>query len=126
VRVCRQVTGRSKRACLSLVVVFVLPLLGCASYPSNDYAADVYPSQSLANLFQGTSDSSPPVRTAALPPQPSSSIATMDSRASGPPTGSSGAATEPAPTSPGENSDLAAAAYPSVSLMELLSKPASH
>jgi hypothetical protein len=124
VRVCGLVTGR--RACLSLVVASVLLLLGCSSYSSTDYAADVYPSQSLADLLKGSSDSSPPVRAADLPAQPSSSVVTTDPRAPAAPAGLASAATESAPARSPENSDPAATAYPSVSIMELLTKPASH
>jgi hypothetical protein len=114
--------------------VALLPALaGCSSSSSVDYAADAYPSQSLVDLVKGSMDSPPPAQTAAPPAPPSSATA---SAAQPGPAAAPGAATArapgaapapaptvaaaPAPSAPPDNSDPVAAAYPSVSLIDLL------
>jgi len=127
----RRVTGRGRRAGLPLIVasIAVLPALaGCSSSASTDYAADAYPSQSLANLIKGSLDSPPPARTAAPPAPPSSSTAAAAQLGPAAPSDSATVAAARAPSTPADDSDLAGV-YPSVSLIELLSgstKPATH
>ena len=127
----RRVTGRGRRAGLPLIVasIAVLPALaGCSSSASPDYAADAYPSQSLANLIKGSLDSPPPARTAAPPAPPSSSTAAAAQLGPAAPSDSATVAAARAPSTPADDSDLAGV-YPSVSLIELLSgstKPATH
>ena len=130
VSVRRRVPGRGRRAGLPLIVASIaVALAGCSSSASTDYAADAYPSQSLANLIKGSLDSPPPARTAAPPAPPSSSTAAAGQPGPAAPSDSATvAAVARAPSTPADDSDLAGV-YPSVSLIELLSgstKPVSH
>src|SRR5208282_3678249 len=97
--------------------IALLPALaGCSSSSPTDYAANGYPSQSLADLLKGSLDSPPPARAADPLAPPSSSTAAT-------------AAPAPASSAPTDGSDPAAAGYPSVSLIDLLTgstKPAPH
>jgi len=110
-------------------------LAGCSSSSSVDYAADAYPNQSLVDILKGSTKSPPPVQTAAPPPpqnspvaatnEPRPAVATVPAVAPAP-AAAPVAAAVPAP-SPPDDSDPVAAAYPSVSLIDLLTgqtKPA--
>jgi hypothetical protein len=99
-------------------------LAGCSS-SSTDYAANVYPSRLLADLLKGSApDSTPPARTTDAPAPPSSSTAAAAAAPVAP-----AVPTAPASSAPADDSDPAAAVYPSVSLSDLLlgsTKPAAH
>jgi hypothetical protein len=117
--------------------IALLPALaGCSASSSIDYAADAYPSQSLVDILKGSTDSPPPAQAAAPPPpspavaagnEPRPAAATVPAAAVAPASAAAPvAAAVPAPSPPGD-SDPVAAAYPSVSLIDLLAgstKPA--
>jgi|SRR5437660_7735331 hypothetical protein len=130
----RQVRGRAPRARLSVLVAAVaLPVLaGCSS--TVEYATDAYPSQSLVDLLKRPKESSPPAPSAEFPP-PAAAGASPPLPASAappapepPPVAATAAASPPrVPAAPPEEADPVAAAYPSVSLIDLLTgarKPA--
>jgi hypothetical protein len=132
VSVKRPAGSRAWPACLRVVVAAIaLPVLaGCSSSSTIEYATDAYPSQSLVDLLKRPKDSAPPAPSAEFPPP-------ATARASPPPPASAAPpAPEPPPVSAGasppaaappEGADPVAAAYPSVSLIDLLTsarKPA--
>jgi hypothetical protein len=137
VSVRRRIIGRGRRAHLVAASIALLPALaGCSSSSSSiDYAADAYPSQSLVEILKGSTESPPPAQTATPPPPQSSPVAAANepraAAAAAPatavaPAPAPVAAAAPAPSAPGD-SDPVAAAYPSVSLIDLLAgstKPA--
>jgi hypothetical protein len=129
---CGRITGCARRLPLiAASIALLLVLAGCSSSSSSDhYAADVYPSQPLAEiLFKDTLNSPPPVRTAGSPAQPNLPTAVAGTVASGPgtaaPSGSAtAAAAVPAPSASSEDFDRASAsAYPSVPLSDILLSP---
>jgi hypothetical protein len=137
VSVRRRIIGRGRRAHLVAASIALLPALaGCSSSSSIDYAADAYPSQSLVDILKGSTDSPPPAQTAAPPPPQSSPAAAANEPRPAAATTVPAVAPAPAaapvaaavpPASPPGDSDPVAAAYPSVSLIDLLTgstKPA--
>jgi len=118
-----------------LAALALLPALaGCSSSSSVDYVADTYPSTSLVDLVRGSMDSAPPApRPEAAPaaamapsPAPTSSAAppTIQPAVTAPsvasPAADAPAATPAPPAVAAEEADPVAAAYPSVSLIDLL------
>jgi len=131
----RQNGGRARGARLHLLVVAsALPLLaGCSSSSKVDYASDAFPSQSLVDLLKETK-SAPPAAPSAAQPAPSTTEASLPPASAAPPAreappvSSTAAASPPPPaTTSAENDDPVAAAYPSVSLIDLVTgrKPGS-
>jgi hypothetical protein len=125
-------TGRDKRAHLLAASIALLPVLaGCSSSSSIDYATDAFPNQSLVDLIKGSTASAP----TPAPPPPGPPVAAATEPRPAPATGPAPAVTStpvpvaaaaPAP-SPPDDPDPVAAAYPSVSLIDLLTgstKPA--
>jgi hypothetical protein len=121
--------GTPLRARVPVVIAaLALPLLAaCSSSSSVEYVTDVYPSQSLVDLLKGPNNSPPPVQNA-TPPAPSAVDAS-----SAPPTSATPPAREPPPVAttaaaspppiaagPPEQVDPVAAAFPSVSLIDLM------
>jgi hypothetical protein len=133
-----QIGARARRARLSaLVAASMLPVLaGCSSSSSVDYATDAFPSQSLVDLVKGSKNSSPPAQSAAPPPAAQSGVSAPPAAAGAapavpssalaparepPPVAATAAASPPPPAArPPEEADPVAAAYPSVSLIDLL------
>jgi hypothetical protein len=120
--------GTPPRARVPVVIAaLALPLLAACSSSSVEYVTDVYPSQSLADLLKGASNSSPPVQNPA-PPAPSAVDASSAPPASAtpparePPPVATTAAASPPPVAAGppEQVDPVAAAFPSVSLIDLM------
>jgi hypothetical protein len=118
-----------------LTVAGVLPLLAaCSSSSSVEYATDAYPSQSLVDLLR-ESKNPPPATASAAPPAPTATTAASPAPAptapparEPPPAPASAAANPlPATTTSAENNDPVAAAFPSVSLIDLVAgrKPGS-
>jgi hypothetical protein len=126
-----RITGRWQRAHLVAASVALLPALaGCSSSSSIDYATDAYPNQSLVDLIKGSTASPPP---APPPPGPPVAAANEPRPAAAPPPAAVAPAPAAAPVavaapaSPPDDTDPVAAAYPSVSLIDLLTgstKPA--
>ena len=104
--------GPARAARLSvLIAAGMLPLLvSCSSSSSVEYATDAFPSQSLVDLLKDSKNSPPPAPSA-TPPTPSTTNAALPAPASAPP--------PPAKTS-AESDDPVAAAFPSVSLIDLV------
>jgi hypothetical protein len=111
------------------VAALALPLLSaCSSSSSVEYATDAYPSQSLVDLLKSSNNSPPPAQGVA-PPAPAPIAAS-----SPPPTSAAPPAREPPPiaaaaapspppppaATPAEQVDPVAAAFPSVSLIDLI------
>jgi len=132
-----QIGGRARRARLPVVVAAsMLPLLaGCSSSSSVEYATNAYPSQSLVDLVKGSKNSPPPAESAAPPPAAPSGVSAPPTAMGAPPpvpTSAPAPAREPSPVAataaaspppaarPPEETDPVAAAYPSVSLIDLL------
>jgi hypothetical protein len=133
VSVKRPAGSRARPACLPVVfAVVALPVLaGCSSSSTIEYATDAYPSQSLVDLLKRPKESAPPAPSAEFPP-PAAARASPPLPASAappapePPPVVAAGASPPAATPP-EGADPVAAAYPSVSLIDLLTgahKPA--
>jgi hypothetical protein len=123
------ISDRTRAARLPvLVAAGALPLLvSCSSSSSVEYATDAFPSQSLVDLLK-ESKSSPPAAPSAPPPAPLATDAALP-----PPAFAAPPAREPAPvstpaaanpppaaTTSAANDDPVAAAFPSVSLIDLL------
>jgi hypothetical protein len=136
VSVRRGIIGRGRRARLVAASIALLPALaGCSSSSSIDYATDAYPNQSLVDLLKGSTDTPPPVQTPAPPPsapsvatanEPRPAASTVPVVVAPAPAAAPVAAAAPASSRPDEP-DPVAAAYPSVSLIDLLTgstKPA--
>jgi hypothetical protein len=120
--------GRARGSRLSvLIAAGALPLLvSCSSSSSVDYATDAFPSQSLVDLLKDAKSSPPPAPSAA-PPAPSATAAPLPPPASAvaparepPPAPAAAAANSPPATTPTESDDPVAAAFPSVSLFDLV------
>jgi|SRR5262249_26977018 len=122
-----------RRRLPALVAALALPIVaGCSSSPSIEYATDAYPSQSLVDLLKGANNSPPPVQSAAPPapgpveasPPPTASAAPAGQPppVPGPPPVATTAAVSPppVPATPPEEFDPVAAAFPSVSLIDLI------
>jgi len=116
-----------------MAAVALLPVLaGCSSSSSIEYVADAFPSQSLVDIVKGAAapaprqEPAPPVAMTA-PPAPASSDAPPPVQAAAAaPSVAAPAAPTPPPAAT-EEADPVAAAFPSVSLIDLLSgtrKPA--
>jgi hypothetical protein len=127
-----QVGGRARPARLPVIfAVVALPVLaGCSSSSTIEYATDAYPSQSLVDLLKRPKESAPPAPSGEFPP-PAAARASPPLPASAappapePPPVAAGAS--PPAAAPPEGADPVAAAYPSVSLIDLLTgarKPA--
>jgi hypothetical protein len=136
VSVHRRIIGRGRRAQLVAASIAVpLALAGCSSSSSIDYATDAYPNQSLVDILKGATDSPPPAQAAAPPPpgppvaaanEPRPGAATVPAAVAPAPVAVPVAAAAPAPPPP-DDPDSVAAAFPSVSLIDLLTgstKPA--
>jgi hypothetical protein len=135
VSVKRPIGSRARPACLPVVVAAIaLPLLaGCSSSSTVEYATDAYPSQSLVDLLKRPKESSPPAPSAEFPPaaaaapSPPLPASAAPPAREPPPVAATAAASPPAAATPPEEADPVAAAYPSVSLIDLLTgarKPA--
>jgi hypothetical protein len=133
VSVRRRVVGRGRCAHLVAASIALLPALaGCSSSSSVEYATDAYPSQSLVDVLKASTASPPPAQTAAPPPPSPAVAAANEPRPAAPtvpaaavapaPAAAPVAAAAPAPAPP-DDSDPVAAAYPSVSLIDLLTGP---
>jgi hypothetical protein len=118
-----------------IFAVIALPVLaGCSSSSSVDYAAEAYPSQSLVDLLRRPKESPPPAPSAEFPPAATAAAAPPLPASAAPPApepapvAATAAASVPrVPATPPEEADPVAAAYPSVSLIDLLTgarKPA--
>ena len=125
VSVKRSFGSRGRRARLPVVVaVTALPVLaGCSSSSTVEYATDAYPSQSLVDLLK-RKESPPPAPSAALPSAATAASQPLPASAAPPapepaPAAATAAANPPATPAPQEP-DPVAAAYPSVSLIDLL------
>jgi hypothetical protein len=132
-----RINGRRRRARLPFIpasIAVLLAVAGCSS-SSVEYAADAYPSQSLADLLKKSTDSPPPSQKPDFPrparmndmPAPPSSSPPAARGPSAPPPPEATPSPPAAVTAPSEDADLVAAAYPSVSLIDLLTgakKPA--
>jgi hypothetical protein len=128
----RQIGGRGRmlrRAVVAGAIALLPPLAACSSSSSVEYATDAFPSQSLVDLMKGSA--APPAPTpqpqsaptaAVAQPAPAAEAASAPApAASAPPT--TATATSPPPpvaSAPREEADPVAAAFPSVSLIELL------
>jgi hypothetical protein len=130
VSVKRPIGSRARPACLRVIFAAIaLPVLaGCSS--TVEYATDAYPSQSLVDLLKRPKESAPPAPSGEFPP-PAAARASPPLPASAappapePPPVAAGAS--PPAAAPPEGADPVAAAYPSVSLIDLLTgarKPA--
>jgi hypothetical protein len=109
-------------------IVLLPPLAACSSSSTVEYATDAYPSQSLVDLLKGSKDSpppapsveaAPPATTGASPPLPASGVPSAREPApvaAAPPAPPAAASPPPAETDP------VAAAYPSVSLIDILTR----
>jgi hypothetical protein len=123
--------GRVKGTRLTiLIAASSLPfLVACSSTSSVEYATDAYPSQSLVDLLK-ESKNSPPPAPSAVPPAPAATVdaSVPASAASAPPparepppaAAAAAGSQPPAPSPSAENDDPVAAAFPSVSLIDLL------
>jgi hypothetical protein len=99
-----------------LIAAGALPLLvSCSSSSSVEYATDAFPSQSLVDLLK-ESKSPPPPAPSATPPVPSTTSAALPA----PIPTTAAANPPPAATTSAANDDPVAAAFPSVSLIDLL------
>jgi hypothetical protein len=135
VNVGRSITGRARFVRLPVVVaVIAVPALaGCSSSSTMEYATDAYPSQSLVDLLTRPKESSPPAPRADSAPSAAAGVsAPLPAPATSPtrepaPIAATAVANPPPAAAPAEEADPVAAAYPSVSLIDLLSgarKPA--
>jgi len=126
-----RIGGRGRRAPLSVLIAsLALPALaGCSSSSSVDYVADTYPSQSLADMLKGATAPAPPVSAQKTDPAPTAGVAntsalpTSSPSAPPPPAAATPIATATpaaAPPAAAADPDPVAAAYPSVSLIDLL------
>jgi hypothetical protein len=116
VSVKRSIGTRARAARLPVVVAAIaLPVLaGCSS--TVEYATDAYPSQSLVDLLKRPRDAPSPAPSAGSPPPAVTSAPPPVPSSAAPP---AAAASPPAATPP-TDPDPVAAAYPSVSLIDLL------
>ena len=127
---------RTRRIGLMAAVALLPALAGCSSSSSVDYVADTYPSRSLVDVVKSSMNSPPPRPdpapsvAMAAPPAPTSSTVPPPAQdaAAAPSVAAPVAPAAPAPpaAAPGE-ADPVAAAYPSVSLIDVLAsmrKPA--
>ena len=129
---CTRIGNRRRRARLPVAVAAIAllpPLAACSSSSTVEYATDAYPSVSLVDLLKRPKESSPPATNAELPPPAAagSSPPLPASAAPPAPVAVTAAASPPPAAAPLEEADPVAAAYPSVSLIDLLTgarKPA--
>jgi hypothetical protein len=120
--------GRARDARLRLLIaIATLPLLvSCSSSSSVEYATDAFPSQSLADLLKDSKNRAPPAPNAVPPAAPATSAALPAPASARPayePPPASGAGPvnpPPATTTSVENNDPVAAAFPSVSLVDIV------
>jgi hypothetical protein len=128
-------TGRDRRGGLALVMasIALLPALAaCSSSSSIEYATDAFPNQSLADILKGATASPTP---AAAPPAPNPALAASGPGSTAAPAmaaapapapvaapapASVAAAPPPTPSAPPAESDPVADAFPSVSLVDIL------
>jgi hypothetical protein len=122
----RSIGSRARRARLPVIVaVTALPVLaGCSSSSTIEYATDAYPSQSLVDLLK-RKESPPPAPSAALPSTATAASQPLPASAAPPapeppPPAATAVATPPPAAVPPQETDPVAAAYPSVSLIDLL------
>jgi hypothetical protein len=125
VSVKRPIRSRARAARLPVIfAVVALPALaGCSSSSTIEYATDAYPSQSLVDLLKRPKDSAPPAPSAGSPPPAVTSAPPPVPSSAAPPAGEPPlvAASPPRPPAgPPAEADPVAAAYPSVSLIDLL------
>jgi hypothetical protein len=115
--------------------IALLPALAaCSSSSSIEYATDAFPNQSLADILKGAT-ASPPPAPAAAPPAPNPAMGAREPGPTAPPpsaaaapapaaaaptSASVAAAPSPAPSAPPAESDPVADAFPSVSLVDIL------
>jgi hypothetical protein len=123
VSVKRPIRSRARAARLPVVVAAIaLPVLaGCSS--TVEYATDAYPSQSLVDLLKRPRDAPPPAPSAGSPPPAVTSAPPPVPSSATPPAGEPPpvAASPPRPPAgPPAEADPVAAAFPSVSLIDLL------
>jgi len=121
--------GRARGARLHLLIAAgALPwLVSCSSSSSVEYAADAFPSQSLADLLRD-SKSSAPAAPNATPPSPSATSASAappastapPAREAPPPPATAGANPPPGTATSAESDDPVAAAFPSVTLIDIV------
>jgi hypothetical protein len=108
--------------------IALLPALAaCSSSSSIEYATDAFPNQSLADILKGATASPAP---AAAPPAPNPAMGAREpgptaqppsaAAAPAPTSASAAAAPSPAPSAPPAESDPVADAFPSVSLVDIL------
>jgi hypothetical protein len=129
--------GLAFRRSVVAVAIVVLPLVaGCSSSSSVEYAIDAFPSQSLVDLMKDSAASPTPAPQPASAPAPAVAqpapaavpAPAPPPAASAPPTtATASSAPPPAASDPRADADPVAAAFPSVSLIDLLSdgkKPA--
>jgi hypothetical protein len=111
--------------------IALLPALAaCSSSSSIEYATDAFPNQSLADILKGATASPPPVPAAAPPapnpalaasgPGPTAAPAMAAAPASAPVAAPAPASVAAAPPPPPAESDPVADAFPSVSLVDIL------
>jgi hypothetical protein len=111
-----------------LVAAGALPLLvSCSSSSSVEYATDAFPSQSLVDLLKTSKDapppapSVPPAAPAAADASPPAAASAQPPPRESPPVAATAAASPPPAVAPSSgNDDPVAAAFPSVSLVDLL------
>jgi hypothetical protein len=117
VSVKRPIRSRARAARLPVVVAAIaLPVLaGCSS--TVEYATDAYPSQSLVDLLKRPRDAPSPAPSAGSPPPAVTSAPPPVPSSAAPP---AAAASPPPAATPPTDPDPVAAAYPSVSLIDLL------
>jgi len=135
----RKISGRRRLARLPVVAasLALLPaLIGCSSSSSSsvEYATNAFPSQSLVDLLKESregqpsaqSPEAPPAAAANAPvvPPPDAALPAQPAPAAAPPPPKTAAATLPAPPpavpTAREEADPVAAAFPSTSLIDLL------
>jgi hypothetical protein len=113
------------------IAVAALPLLvSCSSSSSVEYATEAFPSQSLVDLLK-ESKTPPPPAPSATPPAPAATNAALPAPtppAPEPPPAAAAPVNPPPPaTTSAQNDDAVAAAFPSVSLIDMVTgrKPGS-
>jgi hypothetical protein len=136
----RQISTRERTMRLSAIAaaLALLPALaGCSSSSSVEYATDAFPSQSLVDLLKDSRaapgpapqpDSAPTAAAGAPPPPTAVAVPAQPPGSAAPPPVTTAAAPPPSPAAvPQPDADPVAAAFPSVSLIDLVTgakKPA--
>jgi hypothetical protein len=96
-------------------------LAACSSSSSVEYATDAYPSQSLVDLLKDSKNSPPPAPTAVPPAATNAELpAPPPARESAPASVAAAASPPPAAPPSAANDDPVAGAFPSVSLIDLV------